>query len=446
MLDIEQLLADPAGVKGALARKKFANLAWIDEAGALATRRRVLITEAENLKAEKNRLSDEFGARRKANQPADDLTARINEIDSEIPAREKLAAEADDALRAIMLQLPNLPDADVPDGGEEANREVSRWGTKPEFAFTPKPHEEIGESLGILDFQRGAKLSGARFTVLVGPGAKLERALVNFMLETHTGSHGYTEIFPPLLVKRSTPMATGHLPKAGDQMFVAFPGNELDETKEQKEFLPADPDAGRSQYYLVPTAELPLTGLHADEIFPADQLPVNYAAFTPCFRSEAGSYGRDVKGMLRQHQFQKVELYAITHPEQSNAVHEALTGHAEKILQLLGLHYRKVLLAAGDMGFAARRTYDLEVWLPSQNAFREISSCSNCGDFQARRAKIRFRDESKKNRLVHTLNGSGLAVGRTALAILEQYQQPDGSVIIPEALRPFFGADAIRGR
>lgn len=446
MLDLEQFPIDPEGVKTALKRKRFANPELVDEALFLSGHRRVFITEFEALKAEKNLLSKEFGALRKKGQPTHDIALRIKAIDLEIPAKERNAADTDAALRAILLQLPNLPDADAPDGGEEANHEVSRWGTKPEFAFTPKPHETLGEALGILDFQRGAKLSGARFTVLTGAGAKLERALVNFMLDTHTGAHGYTEIFPPLLVKRATPLATGHLPKSGDQMFVAFPGNELDEAKEQKEFLPADPDSGRSQYYLVPTAELPLTGLHADEILPGEQLPLRYVSFTPCFRSEAGSYGRDVKGMLRQHQFQKVELYAVTKPEESNAVHEALTGHAEKILQLLGLHYRKVLLAAGDMGFAARRTYDLEVWLPSQNAFREISSCSNCGDFQARRAKIRFKDAGNRSRLVHTLNGSGLAVGRTAIAILEQCQQADGSIVIPEALRPYFGADAIRAR
>lgn len=440
MLDIELILNSPAQVKAGLARKKFARPevveALVDEAAALQIRRRALIAEVETHKARKNQLSKEFGQRKRTGQPIGDLTAAIAAADAGIPAGEKEITGLDAQLREIMLGLPNLPDEDAPEGDETANREISRHGEPRCFDFPVRAHEEIGEALGILDFTRAAKLSGARFVVLKGAGALLERALVNFMLDLHTREHGYIEVFPPLLVKRDTPFATGHLPKSGDQMFVAFKGSDLDGVKEPPEFTA---HSEKTPYFLVPTAELPLTGMHADEIFDAAALPVKYVAFTPCFRSEAGSYGKDVRGMLRQHQFQKVELYQITAPEHSQAAHEELTGHAEKVLQRLGLPYRKMLLAAGDMGFSARRTYDLEVWVPSQKLFREISSCSNCGDFQARRAKIRCRDENKKNRLAHTLNGSGLAVGRTALAILENYQQADGTVEVPQALRPYMG-------
>jgi seryl-tRNA synthetase len=438
MLDLELIANDPDAASRQLARRNVAGAGEIvGRLLALNDRRRQTIAALETLKAKKNTLSKEFGQRKKAGADTAGLTAELNAFSGEIPALETQITAIEAELLAALQQIPNLPDEEIPDGDETHNQEISRWGGKPAMGFTPKAHEEIGEQLGILDFERAVKLSGSRFVVLKGAGARLERALINFMLDLHTGTHGYTEIFPPLMVKRETPLATGHLPKGWDGMFVAFNGSNLDPEKEQKEFPPGSVE--RNQYYLIPTAELPLTALHADEILPEASLPVRYVSFTPCFRSEAGSYGKDVKGMLRQHQFQKVELYQITHPDKSREAHEELTGQAEKILQLLGLHYRKMLLAAGDMGFAARRTYDLEVWLPSQNAFREISSCSNCGDFQARRAKIRFKDAQKKNRLVHTLNGSGLAVGRTLIAILENYQQADGSVVIPEALRPYLG-------
>jgi seryl-tRNA synthetase len=438
MIDLELVANDSGAVRRQLERRGVANAAEvIGRLTGLNDQRRGVIAELESLKAKKNALSKEFGQRKKAGTDTADLTAQINAFDGGIPALETRIAAIEAELLGAIQQVPNLPDEDIPDGDETHNKEISRWGEKPAMAFTPKAHEELGEKLGILDFERAVKLSGSRFVVLKGMGARLERALIGFMLDLHTQQHGYTEIFPPLMVKRETPLATGHLPKGWDGMFVAFNGSNLDPEREQKEFPAGSTE--RNQYYLIPTAELPLTALHADEILKAETLPVKYASYTPCFRSEAGSYGKDVKGMLRQHQFQKVELYQITHPDRSKDAHEELTGQAEKVLQLLGLHYRKMLLAAGDMGFAAKRTYDLEVWLPSQNAFREISSCSNCGDFQARRAKIRFRDENKKNRLVHTLNGSGLAVGRTLIAILENYQQADGSVVIPEALRPYLG-------
>ena len=306
----------------------------------------------------------------------------------------------------------------MPEGADESdNREERRVGELPEFDFEPKAHWDLGPELGILDFERGAKLSGARFTAYMGAGARLERALINFMLDLHTTEHGYTETLPPYLVKGEVLEGTGNLPKFEEDLFH-IEGRDL---------------------YLIPTAEVPVTNLHRGEILDESQLPLRYTAFTPCFRAEAGSHGRDVRGLIRQHQFNKVELVQVTTQEQSWDAHEELTGHAEKILQLLGLPYRVVTLCTGDMGFSASKTYDLEVWLPGQSAYREISSCSNCTDFQARRARVRYRGEDGKAKLAHTLNGSGLAVGRTLIAILENYQQADGSVTIPEPLRPYMG-------
>jgi seryl-tRNA synthetase len=328
-----------------------------------------------------------------------------------------------------------VPAASVPDGaGEEGNQVVRTWGEKPRFSFAPKAHFDVGTALGILDFERAAKLSGARFTVLFGAGARLERALISFMLDLHTREHGYTEVLPPFLVKDTALYGTTQLPKFEDDLFkTARKGDSAAE--------------GSYDLYLIPTAEVPVTNLHASEILEREQLPVAYTAYTPCFRAEAGSHGKDVRGLIRQHQFDKVELVRFTVPEDSAAQHELLTSHAEEVLKRLHLHYRVSLLCAGDMGFASQRTYDLEVWLPGAGAYREISSCSNFGDFQARRAQIRYRAEPKaKPRLLHTLNGSALAVGRTVVAILEQYQQEDGSVIVPEVLRPFRGCEVIKGR
>jgi seryl-tRNA synthetase len=329
---------------------------------------------------------------------------------------ERDAAEAE--MRDLMANLPNIPSDDVPVGADEsANVEIRKWGEARKFDFEVKDHVDLGESLGILDLERATKIAGARFAILNGAGARLERALINFMLDVHTREHGYTETLPPFMVNRTALFGTGQLPKFAEDLFHL--------TDER-------------QFALIPTAEVPVTNYHAEEILDVNDLPKHYTAYTPCFRSEAGSYGRDTRGLIRQHQFEKVELVKITLPEESEAEHESLTANAEKILQLLGLPYRTIVLSTGDMGFGAKKTYDIEVWLPSQNTYREISSCSNCGDFQARRMNLRFRRSGgAKPEFAHTLNGSGLAVGRTWIAILENYQQPDGSIEIPEILRPY---------
>lgn len=349
------------------------------------------------------------------------MSKELKERGKEIETRLK---EVEGELEKILLTIPNLPHDSVPDGkSSEDNVVVRVVGAPPRLDFAPKAHWEIGEALGILDFERAAKIAGARFAVYRGLGARLERALASFMLDTHT-SRGYTEVLPPFLVNRASMTGTGQLPKFEEDSFKT---------------------CGDPELFLVPTAEVPVTNLHRDEILDADQLTLKYCAYTACFRSEAGSYGKDTRGLIRQHQFQKVELVKFSRPERSQEEHEALTADAEEILKRLGLHYRVVSLCAGDLGFAAAKCYDLEVWLPGQSAFREISSCSNFEDFQARRANIRFRPSPKdKPQLVHTLNGSGLAVGRTLVAILENYQQADGSVVVPEALRPYMGVDVIR--
>ena len=331
----------------------------------------------------------------------------------------------DAKLRDILTGIPNLPDDSVPVGKSEAdNVEVRRWGTPPQFDFTPKPHWELGEELGVLDLERAAKITGARFAVYWDLGAKLERALMNFMLDLHTREHGYTEVLPPFMVNADSMYGTGQLPKFEADLFKVPHGDK--------------------NLYLIPTAEVPVTNLYRDETLDGARLPISLTAYTPCFRSEAGSYGKDVRGIIRQHQFQKVELVKFAKPEQSWEEHEKLTRNAEAVLQKLGLHYRVMALCTGDMGFSSAKTYDIEVWLPGQGLFREISSCSNFTDFQARRANIRYRPEGgKKTELVHTLNGSGLAIGRTWVAIVENYQQADGSVLIPEVLRPYVGADRI---
>lgn len=389
------------------------------------TQRRQAITDAETLKAQRNRASEEIAKLKKSGQDAATQVAQTKELREQIQTKEMTATELETRLRSILTAIPNLPHASVPVGeSEEDNVEVRRCGTLPKFDFTPKPHWELGEQLGILDFERAVKLSGARFAVYWELGAKLERALANFMLDLHTQEHGYTEVLPPYLVNSDSMYGTGQLPKFAADLFRV--------------------PHGEKDLWLIPTAEVPVTNLYRDEVLEAARLPISLTAYTPCFRSEAGSYGKDVRGIIRQHQFQKVELVKFSRPEDSYDQLEKLTHHAEEVLQKLGLHYRVVTLSTADMGFSSAKTYDLEVWLPGQQLFREISSCSNFEAFQARRANIRFRPEGKnKTEFVHTLNGSGLAVGRTWLAVLETYQQQDGTVVVPEVLRPYMGVDRI---
>jgi seryl-tRNA synthetase len=390
------------------------------------------VQATEVLQAKRNQANQEMAKLAKGGDKAlfAERRTELKQISDELKGEEHKLAKVEAELAMVLLGVPNLPDPGVPDGaGEEHNRAVRTWGEKPRFDFEPKPHWDIGTELGILDFERAAKLSGARFSVLLGAGAKLERSLIQFMLNLHTEEHGYLEMLPPFLVKGEALRGVGQLPKFEHDLFKTHR---------------RDPDDD-SALYLIPTAEVPLTGFHMDEILDGAELPRAYTAYTPCFRSEAGSYGKDVRGLIRQHQFDKVELMRFCAPEDAESQLELLTGHAEVVLQKLGLHYRVVELCAGDLGFSAKKTYDLEVWLPSQNAFREISSCSWFGDFQARRGKTRFRRQAKaKPELAHTLNGSGLAVGRTLVAILEQYQNADGSVRVPEVLAPLMGVSALR--
>ncbi|MEJ2202344.1 MAG: serine--tRNA ligase, partial [Desulfuromonadaceae bacterium] len=381
-------------------------------------RRRELLSESETLKAEKNRVSAIIGKTKDKSQVQGEI-ASMKEVSARIKTLDDELKEVEENLQALLLQIPNIPHEQGPVGAsEEDNREVKRWGEPPVFAFTPKPHWEIGEELGILDFERGSKITGARFTLYRGGAARLERALINFMLDLHTGEHKYVEILPPFMVNRESMTGTGQLPKFEDDLFHT-----------------EGPD-----YFLIPTAEVPVTNIHRDEILAGADLPLSYTAYTPCFRREAGSYGKDTRGLIRQHQFNKVELVKFVKPEESDAELASLLDNAEEVLRRLKLPYRVVDLCSGDLGFSAARTFDIEVWLPGQETYREISSCSNFRDFQARRAAIRFRrEEGGKAELVHTLNGSGLAVGRTLVAILENYQQADGSVLVPEALRPYLG-------
>ena len=429
MLDIHYVRENFDLVREKLATRNF-DVALLDPFAQLDTERRALVRERDDLNATTNRVSKEIGNLMRAGKrdEAEAMKAQSKQASERAKEIEVRLGGIEDELHTILTRVPNLPHESVPAGKDEAaNAEVRRWGTARDFAvegFDPKDHVDIGTSLGILDFERATKITGARFNVLSGLGAKLERALINFMLDLHTGENGYREILPPLMVNEATLFGTGQLPKFEEDLFkVRFERN----------------------YYLIPTAEVPLTNLHRDEILTDGELPLNYTAYTPCFRSEAGSYGRDTRGLIRQHQFDKVELVKITKPEDSFAALEKLTSDAEQVLQRLGLPYRVMTLSTGDMGFSAAKTYDIEVWLPSQGTFREISSCSNCTDFQARRAAIRFKREGKnKTELVHTLNGSGLAVGRTWLAILENYQQADGSVKVPEVLVPYLGVTEIR--
>ena len=423
MLDIKLLRDHLDEVKARMATRGAA-IDW-DQFQSLDRERREAVARTERLKEKKNRLSGEIGKQKKSGADATVLMREVEEVSEAIRSSEGPLAEIETRFEQFMLTLPNLPHPNVHVGTDERdNREVRRWGEPPKFGFAPKNHWDIGEELRILDFARAAKIAGARFAVYRAGGAKLERALINFMLDLHTGQNGYQEILPPALVNRAALVGTGQLPKFEEDLFHVAPGD----------------------YFLIPTAEVPLTNLHREEILEQDELPVNYVAYTPCFRSEAGSYGKDVRGLIRQHQFNKVEMVKLTEPEDSYDELEKMVQNAEAVLKKLELPYRVVELCTGDMGFGAAKTYDLEVWLPGQNTYREISSCSNCEEFQARRANIRYR-KGKKGRplFVHTLNGSGLAVGRTLVAVLENYQQEDGSVIIPDSLRGYMGGlDRIR--
>ena len=396
--------------------------------GQVDAQRRQAITSAETMKAQRNRATEEIAKLKKSGQDASALIAETKELREQVEELGKAAEEYETRLQQILVGIPNIPHESVPVGKTaDDNVEVRRWGAPPKFDFAPKPHWEIGEQLGVLDLERAAKLSGARFAVYWDLGARLERALANFMLDLHTREHGYTEVLPPYLVNSDSMYGTGQLPKfAADSFKVPH---------------------GDKDLWLIPTAEVPVTNLYRNEVLDAARLPVSLTAYTPCFRSEAGSYGKDVRGIIRQHQFQKVELVRFVRPEDSYEQLDKLTHDAEEVLQKLGLHYRVVALSTGDMGFSAAKTYDIEVWLPGQQLFREISSCSNFESFQARRANIRYRPEGKnKTEFVHTLNGSGLAVGRTWVAIVENYQQADGSVLIPEALRQYMGAERLTPR
>jgi seryl-tRNA synthetase len=405
-----------------MAKNRGANLD-LDAFRALDKERRELITATEQLKAQRNRASEEIARLKKAKQDAESLIAEMKQVSERIKQGDERITQLDATQREFMLTTPNLPHKSVPVGhSAEANVEVRRWGTPPKFDFAPRPHWEVGEGAGILDLDAAAKITGARFAVYKGWGARLERALANFFLDVHTKEHGYTEILPPFVVSTASLMAAGQLPKFAADLF------KLEGT----------------DYWLTPTSEVELHNLHRDETIPEEKLPIHVTAWTSCFRSEAGAAGKDTRGILRQHQFQKVELFKFTHPAQSYEELETLVRNAETILQRLGLHYRVVLLCTGDMGFASAKTYDIEVWLPASNEFREISSCSNCEAFQARRAGIRFKPlGGAKSEFVHTLNGSGLAVGRTWIAVIENFQQADGSILVPEALRPYMGTDRI---
>ncbi len=421
MHDIRTIRDDPAAFDAAIGRRGLAPLA--DSLLALDRRRRAAITESEQAQARRKALSRQIGVARGKGESADALMAEVSGLDEMQKAAEAIASQAGKELDSVLASIPNLPAADVPVGRDEHdNKEIRRVGSPRNFAFDPRDHAAIGEGLGLMDFTAAAKLSGARFVVLKGPLARLERALAQFMLDLHTAPAegalgGYTEVDPPLLVRDSALYGTGQLPKFAEDQFLTTNG-----------------------YWLIPTAEVPLTNLVSDSILDEKDLPLRYTAWTPCFRSEAGSAGKDTRGMIRQHQFPKVELVSITRPEESEAEHERMTGCAEEVLKRLDLPFRTVVLCTGDMGFGARKTYDIEVWLPGQNAYREISSCSNCGDFQARRMNARYRPrEGKGTRFVHTLNGSGLAVGRTLIAVLENYQNADGTVTVPEALRFYMG-------
>ena len=434
MLDPKLLRSDIATVATQLARRGFVLDA--NAIAALETQRKELQVRTQQLQNERNVRSKEIGKAKASGADAAPLLAAVADLGAQLKAAEAGLNDVQQRLDALVLGIPNIPHATVPDGRDEtANVEVRRIGAPRAFAFTAKDHVDVGEALGLLDFARAAKVAGSRFAVLTGALAQLQRALTQFMLDTHTREHGYVEAYVPYLVNADSLRGTGNLPKFEQDLFGVRVGGHAGDSGQGEAG-----GVGGGKLYLIPTAEVPVTNLVRDEIVPAEQLPLKFVAHTPCFRSEAGAYGKDTRGMIRQHQFEKVELVQIVRPADSYAAHEELTGHAERILQLLELPYRVMALCAGDMGFSAAKTYDLEVWLPGQKAYREISSCSNFGDFQARRLQARWRNPaSGKPELVHTLNGSGLAVGRTLVAVLENYQNADGSIAIPAALRPYLG-------
>ncbi|MBN2135332.1 MAG: serine--tRNA ligase [Acidobacteria bacterium] len=417
MLSIGYIRENEDEIRKMLANRS--NNADLDKLIELDEKRRIFTQEIDDFRHERKELSKQIGLLKKNGEDAEKEMEKAAELNNELASLEEKQRETDEEYQNLILTFPNIPDESVPIGKDDSfNREEKKWGVKPEFTFEVKSHDALAEKLGIIDFNRATKIAGSRFATMVGTGAKLERALINFMLDVHTHEHNYTEIMPPVIVNSKSLTGTGQLPKFEEDLFKL----------------------NYRDYYLIPTAEVPVTNHFADEILSEDDLPVKFVAYTPCFRSEAGSYGQDTKGLIRQHQFNKVELVKFAHPDKSWQELEALLADAEEILQELGLHYRVVTLSTGDMGFASAKTYDIEVWLPSFNTYREISSCSNFTDFQARRASIRYKDKSTgKNNFVHTLNGSGLAVGRTVVAILENYQQEDGTVIVPEVLRPYMG-------
>ncbi len=429
MLDLRFVRENTGIVSAAMSRRGIT--IDLTEFLVLDDRRRAAQQEIEVLRRRRNEVSEEIGRLKKAGQPAEDKVAEMRAEGDQIAALENTAREVEEAQRNILLLIPNMPHPTVPNGRDENdNREIRRWspeGSDPkQLPFEPKPHWDLAEYLDIIDFDRAAKITGARFALYKGMGAQLERALINFMLDLHTTQHSYLEILPPFMVNKASMTATGQLPKFEDELFRVENG----------------------AYYLIPTAEVPVTNIHRDEILPDESLPKLYVAYTPCFRREAGSYGKDTRGLIRQHQFNKVELVKFTRPQDSYDELEKLTANAEEVLRQLGLAYRVIVLCTGDMGFSTAKTYDIEVWLPAQNKYREVSSCSCFEDFQARRGNIRYKPKGgKKTELVHTLNGSGLAVGRTVVAILENYQQQDGSIVIPEVLRKYMGgADRITPR
>lgn len=422
MLDIRLIRDNPDLVKERLATRSGDYASVVDEVLSIDTARRLAETERQKLQGDRNRISKDIGIAKKNGQDTSAIEAEVRGINDRIDQIGRDADSADARQRELLLGLPNLPHEACPVGhSAEENPEVRVWGKKPTFEFEPKDHTVLGQQLGLLDFEAGAKITGSAFVVYRGQGARLERCLINFLLDLHTTVHGYHEISPPLLVKPECLVGTGQLPKFGDQVYHSPEDN----------------------LYLIPTAEVPVTNLHRDEILKLDQLPINYAAYTPCFRREAGSAGLGTRGLIRMHQFDKVELVKITTPETSMAELESLTANAEKVLQLLGLHYRVIELCTGDIGFGSTKTYDIEVWAPGQGTYLEVSSCSTFGDYQARRMNLRYKDENGKNKIPHTLNGSGTALARLFVALVETYQQSDGSILIPEALRGHFGAEKI---
>ncbi|WP_163195111.1 serine--tRNA ligase [Clostridium thermarum] len=424
MLDVKRVRTNPDEIKKAmLGRSSDFNVSLIDEVIQLDEKRRQILVDVENLKSKRNQVSAEIPKLKKAGQDVEPIMAEMRNIGEDIKVMDAKVSEIDEKIKAIILSIPNIPNENVPDGKSDVdNLEVRRWGEPTKFAFEPKAHWDLGANLNIFDFERAGKITGSRYTVYKGLGARLERAIISYFLDTHTEIGGYTEILPPYLVNRDSMTGTGQLPKFEEDAFKVT----------------------NTEYFLIPTAEVPVTNLYRDEVLMGDTLPIKHVAYSACFRAEAGSAGRDTRGLIRQHQFNKVELVKFTKPEQSYEELEKLTNDAERVLQGLGLPYRVVKLCKGDLGFSSACTYDIEVWMPSYNKYVEISSCSNFEDFQARRANIRYKDNPKdKPQLVHTLNGSGVAVGRTVAAILENFQQEDGSILIPEVLRSYMGCQKI---